>query len=260
MKIAFITLSKAGVTLIGELKKAFTDADAYAHETTGSGVECELFESMVELTGRIFHEYRGLVYIAPCGAVIRALAGNLASKKTDPAVVQMDVGGRHAVSLLSGHEGGANDLAVKVANAVGAEPVISTTSEAEKNLIVGVGCRRGKPKEAIVEAIHAALNEAEASPEDIRFFASADIKANEEGLIHAAESFGVPIRFIPSGDIRNCAREFETSEFVKSKVNLPAVAEPAALLAGRRTELILKKMKLNGVTVAIAKENCSSLE
>lgn len=245
--------------MIRELKEFFPEADVYAHNIADVNIECERFESVVELTKRIFNEYDGLVYIAPCGAVVRAIAGNLDSKTTDPAVVLMDVGGRHAVSLLSGHEGGANDLTVKVANAVGAEPVITTTTEAVKNLIVGVGCKKDKPKKEIEEAIRVALDKAGAAPDEIRFFASADIKSGEEGLIQAAKSFGVPIRFIPSEDIRNCAREFEESEFVKNKVNLPAVAEPAALLAGRRTKLILKKMKLNGVTVAIAKENCSSL-
>lgn len=259
MKTAFITLSKQGATLIGMLKEAFPEADAYAHKIADVNIQCERFESVVDLTKRIFTKYDGLVYIAPCGAVVRALAGNLDSKKTDPAVVLMDVGGRHAVSLLAGHEGGANDLAVKVANAIGAEPVITTTTEAVKSLIVGVGCKKDKSKEQIEEAITIALDKAGVEPGDIRYFASADIKSGEEGLIQAAKSFGAPIRFIASEEIRNCAREFKESEFVKNKVNLPAVAEPAALLAGRRTSLILRRMKLNGVTVAIARENCSSL-
>jgi len=259
MKIAFITLSKEGAALMKMLKKAFPEAGAYAHNIAGPDIECERFDSVVKLTKRIFNEYDGLIYIAPCGAVVRALAGIVVSKKTDPAVVLMDVGGRHAVSLLSGHEGGANDLTVQIANAVGAEPVITTTTEAVKYLIVGVGCKKDKSKDEIVKAIKIALDKAGADPGDIRFFASADIKSGEQGLIQAAKSFGAPIRFIPSEDIRNCVREFEESEFVKRKVNLPAVAEPAALLAGRRTSLILKRIKLNGVTVAIAKENCSSL-
>ncbi len=47
-------------------------------------------------------------------------------------MVVVDVGARWAISLLSGHEGGANDLAVAVGNILAAEPVISTTSEALK--------------------------------------------------------------------------------------------------------------------------------
>jgi cobalt-precorrin 5A hydrolase len=86
--------------------------------------------------------------------------------------------------------------------------------------------------------------------------ASADIKADEAGLKDAADSLGMVLRFIPSDDIRATALEFEYSDFVMEKVDLPAVAEPCALLAGRRTRLILKKKKYSGVTVAIAQENC----
>jgi cobalt-precorrin 5A hydrolase len=45
---------------------------------------------------------------------------------------------------------------------------------------------------------------------------------------------------------------------VLEQVNVPAVAEPAALLAGRRTSLLLAKRKFDGVTVAVARENLSS--
>ena len=57
------------------------------------------------------------------------------------------------ISLVSGHEGGANDLALRLANLIGAEPVISTSSEALKRIIVGVGCRRGTCAEWIMAAI-----------------------------------------------------------------------------------------------------------
>ena len=61
-----------------------------------------------------------------------------------------------------------------------------------------------------------------------------------------------------SGKIRGFTGNFEHSDFVHQKVNLPAVAEPAALMAGRRTRLVLKKRTFNGVTVAVARENCLS--
>ena len=63
---------------------------------------------------------------------------------------------------------------------------------------------------------------------------------------------------IPADEIRHTAFVFQHSDFVQQKVDLPAVAEPAALLAGRRTQLLLRKQVLHGVTVAIARENCGS--
>ena len=137
------------------------------------------FDRLAELTHEIFPVYQGLVYIAPTGAVVRAIAPCLRHKTVDPAVVAVDVGGRWAVSLLSGHEGGANELAMAVANILGAEPVISTTTEAVKDLIVGVGCRRGAAAGAIVAAIREALSLAGCELARVRLLASADIKADE---------------------------------------------------------------------------------
>ena len=158
------------------------------------------------------------------------------------------------VSLLSGHEGGANALAVRIANLIGAEPVITTTTEALKSVIVGVGCRRGARADRIVSAIRSALDEAGVSLDEVRFIASADIKADEAGLLEAAEALDVPIRFIAGEEIRASLRDFARSAFVEKKVNLPAVAEPAALLAGRRTQFICRKKTYQGITVALSRE------
>lgn len=260
MKICLVTLSPQGVKVLEKIREKIPDVDCYVHEKVDVPSWAKQFARVVELTERLFVEYEGLVYVAPCGAVTRAIAPLATDKKTDPAVVVVDVGGRHAISLLSGHEGGANDLALQVANAIGAEPVITTTTEAAKSLIVGVGMRRGRPAANIVEAVTEALAEVKATPADARFLVSADIKHDEAGLIEAARMMNIPLRFIDGDEIRNSFRVFDHSDFVWKKVNLPAVAEPCALLAGRRTTLILKRKICNGVTVAVAKENCSSLE
>jgi cobalt-precorrin 5A hydrolase len=87
--------------------------------------------------------------------------------------------------------------------------------------------------------------------------ASASLKAEEAGLLQAAEKLGLSLRFISAEEILSTRKYFQHSRFVARKVSLPAVAEPAALLAGRRTKLILPKTIFNQVTVAIARENCS---
>lgn len=256
MKLALITLSNEGAKLCQHLAAALAGTTLFVH----SGVEpvggAETFDRIVELTKEIFTRFEGLVFVAPCGVVVRALEGNLDHKLRDPAVVVVDVGGRYAISLLGGHEAGANDLAVQVANLLGAEPVISTSSEAAKTLIVGIGCRRGVTAQEVTDAVQQALESTGLRKEEVRLLASADLKADEAGLLQAAESLGLPIRFIPSDDIRLSPRTFERSEFVEEKVDLPAVAEPAALLAGRRTRLVLPKTKFGRVTIAIARESC----
>jgi cobalt-precorrin 5A hydrolase len=142
-----------------------------------------------------------------------------------------------------------------LSNILGAEPVITTTTEALKTIIVGVGCRRGVEPSKIEQAVELAVKDAGATIEQVRLMASADIKADEEGLILAARRLGIPLRFIPSEDIRSTTRIFTRSLFVQEQVNLPAVAEPAALLAGRRTQLILPRKVYNGVTAAVARES-----
>jgi len=255
MSTAIITLCDQGARVAWALADKLGDARVYVHECVAEPRDAERFPAVVKLTEQIFGQYKRLVYIAPCGVVVRAIAPLIRHKLSDPAVVVVDVGARHAVSLLSGHEGGANQLALEVANALGAEPVISTTTEAVKNLTVGVGCRRGAKAEKIAGAIRQALDQVGASVEEVRFLASADLKSDEAGLLQAAQTLNLPLRFIRADEILSTVKTFRHSQFVADKVQLPAVAEPSALLAGRRTKLILPKTIINGITVAIAQEN-----
>lgn len=71
----------------------------------------------------------GIVAVMAAGIVVRAVAPLLAGKHDDPPVVVVDDGGRFAISLLSGHCGGANELAREVAGCIGATPVITTASD-----------------------------------------------------------------------------------------------------------------------------------
>jgi cobalt-precorrin 5A hydrolase len=273
--IAVITLSREGVRVATRIAKAL-EADLFLHRSVKScsrdlpiadqptravigrsRLQPALFDRVASLTRRVFSRYRGFVYVMPCGVAVRAIAPCIRHKLSDPAVVVVDVGGRHAVSLLSGHEGGANALAFAVANCIGAEPVISTTTEAVKDLIVGVGCRRGIPAAEIVRAVRATLKRRRLPMTRVRLLASADVKADETGLITAAARLGLPLRFISAAEITGTTRRFTRSRFVQQKVGLPAVAEPAALLAGKRTELICPKQKFEGITVAVARENFS---
>ena len=63
------------------------------------------------------------------GICVRSIAPYIGIKYTDPAVLCVDSTGKTVISVLSGHVGGANELARKVASAIGAMPVITTQSD-----------------------------------------------------------------------------------------------------------------------------------
>ena len=85
---------------------------------------------------RLFGDYQRLVLFMPVGAAVRLLAPYINDKHDDPAVVCVDDAGRFAVSLLSGHLGGADALAQEVARLLGATPVITSASHVTGTLAV----------------------------------------------------------------------------------------------------------------------------
>lgn len=86
-------------------------------------------ESIRQVLQSAFLQHEALVCIMASGIVVRELAPLLKNKHSDPAVVVMDAEGRFAVSLLSGHEGGANRLAHRLAKLTGGQAVVTTASD-----------------------------------------------------------------------------------------------------------------------------------
>jgi cobalt-precorrin 5A hydrolase len=256
VKVALTTLSSKGAAVARYLAARLPDASVFVHK----GVEREdgerSFDRVLELTESLVEEFDGIIYVMPTGVAVRALEGNLRHKREGPCAVVVDVGGRYAISLVGGHEAGGNALAMGVANVLDAEPIVTTSSEAALTLVAGVGCRKGVSADTVEEAVQNALDSIDGGAADLRLLASADIKKDEEGLLEAARKLDVPARFISSKRIRECRRDFRRSEVAERRVGLPAVAEPAALLAGTRTTLCLQKTIYGPVTVALAREDC----
>jgi cobalt-precorrin 5A hydrolase len=113
--------------------------------------------------GRLFNEYQQLVLFMPVGAAVRLLAPYLQDKRNDPAVVCVDDAGRFAVSLLSGHLGGADRLAEEVGQALGATPVVTSASHVTRTLAVDLlgyefGWRLEAEPTAVTRASAAVVN------------------------------------------------------------------------------------------------------
>ena len=84
--------------------------------------------------GEKFPDSDALIFIGATGIAVRSIAPYVASKKSDPAVLVIDECGRFVISLLSGHLGGANELALKAAEILHAVPVVTTALLAVKNV------------------------------------------------------------------------------------------------------------------------------
>lgn len=130
MKYAVISVSREGAEL-GQMVRRLLGGDGTCYEREGaeSGEEAQYFKRTFALTDAIFGKYEGLLYIMASGIVVRAIAAHVVSKASDPAVLVMDECGKHCISLLSGHLGGANAWTRDVAAAVGADPVITTATD-----------------------------------------------------------------------------------------------------------------------------------
>lgn len=129
--LAIITLTKGGTQIGLLLKERFPEAHLY--------VPCKLeikerkvrrfSEQLGVLCSELVNYYSRLIFIMAVGIVVRIISPFLSHKSVDPAVVVVDEKGRFAISLISGHLGGANELAKEVALITGGEPVISTATD-----------------------------------------------------------------------------------------------------------------------------------
>jgi cobalt-precorrin 5A hydrolase/precorrin-3B C17-methyltransferase len=257
-----------------------------------------------------FAECEQLVCFLATGAVVRLVAPLLDDKRTDPGVVCVDEGGRFAVSLVGGHGGGANELAVAVGGVLGAEPVVTTATDAvglagldtlglpvegdvagvsralldgepvalraevrwplpplpvagegaytvrltdrlvepadgeavlrPPSLVVGVGASKGAPVDEVLALVEEALRDAGLSAASVAELATVDAKAQEPGIVGAAERLGVPLVTYAAGELAGVEVP-NPSDAPLAAVGTPSVAEAAALVRGG--ELLVPKRK-----------------
>jgi len=132
MKIAIIAITGTGARIGARLRKGLPDARLFlpAKYSGVAGCPATVFaEELKHLVKKLWCEAEGLICIMATGIVVRMVAPLLEGKDRDPAVVVMDDAGRFAVSLLSGHLGGANELAAQCATLTGATAVITTATD-----------------------------------------------------------------------------------------------------------------------------------
>ncbi len=120
----------------GEHCRVFAPADYCGADSEPLTVRC------AEWAREGFEEADAMVFCCAAGIAVRGIAPWVRSKKTDPAVVIVDETGRYAIPILSGHLGGANELALRIAEAIGAQAVVTTATDLHALFAVDVFAKK----------------------------------------------------------------------------------------------------------------------
>lgn len=130
MNINVIAFTEAGAGLCGKLLEALPDQSVgFAPSRFANGRVRPLSETLGEWTCSRFLTGGALVFIGAAGIAVRSVAPFVRDKRRDPAVISLDERGEFVIPLLSGHIGGANALARRIAEITGGTAVISTATD-----------------------------------------------------------------------------------------------------------------------------------
>ena len=138
MKIALFAYTKQGMLTGKRIIAAFPEDEiqAYAPERiAGDGYKQIFSPSKVFFREQFLHSEL-LIFVGSCGIAVRLIAPHLESKETDPAVLCVDDIGKYVIPLLSGHIGGANEQAKKLAAALHAQDIITTATDIHQRFSV----------------------------------------------------------------------------------------------------------------------------
>lgn len=110
--------------------------------TDNTGNTIAVQESVSVWAGEQMAAHHALVFVGACGIAVRAIAPWITDKLHDSPVLVMDEQGQYVIPLLSGHVGGANELAVRLAEELGAVPVITTATDLHGSFAVDLFAKR----------------------------------------------------------------------------------------------------------------------
>lgn len=126
-----------------------------------------------------------------------------------------------------------------------------------KTMVVGIGSKKGKSKNAVLNAIHSVFNDLNLTSERIDYLATAEVKKDEKGILEASDQLNIPLKIVAMDDLKSFqCNDCSKSEFVKKQFGINGVCEQSAMIiAGKNSKLIYKKTAFNGVTIAVAISN-----
>ena len=140
MKLAVFAFSRRGRDTARRCLAALAgprdEYRAYASESWAGEGFSPIRPPLADFTAPVFAWADAMVFVGACGITVRAIAPHVRDKRTDPAVLAVDELGQFVIPLLSGHIGGANRLAARLAEAVGATAVVTTATDVNRRFSV----------------------------------------------------------------------------------------------------------------------------
>lgn len=142
MRLYIISFTRTGASLSKSLAKLCEkkhQCNLYSTKPYDTSISVA---SVKEFTQQAFEKADGIIFVGACGIAVRSIAPYLKHKGEDPAVVVLDEKGKFAISLLSGHRGGANALARELAGYTKGQAVITTATDVQEKTAVDVWAKQ----------------------------------------------------------------------------------------------------------------------
>jgi cobalt-precorrin 5A hydrolase len=142
-KTAILAITKNGIKIASTIKEIFPTWEIFAPAKFADDTDANWYdESTTAKIAELYKNNDAVICIFSLGAVIRLIAPHLRDKKTDPAVIVIDDKANFVISTLSGHLGGANEIANEIAKKLGSTAVITTAADVNKTISVDLVGRK----------------------------------------------------------------------------------------------------------------------
>ncbi|WP_347280680.1 cobalamin biosynthesis protein [uncultured Phocaeicola sp.] len=254
MKLSVISFTENGKQLSESIVKLLEkELEIKLYTKCEAGIKDDIYSDILFLKKSVgdwakerMQEQNALLFIGACGIAVRAVAPFLTDKLHDVPVLVMDEKGKYVIPILSGHMGGANDLANHIAEKTGAEAVITTATDLNKKFAVDLFAKRNRlyiaNKDGIVKVSSKVLAGKEIT---MSIEAGHEIIGGESG-----------IRFVPYPpmgvvDVVVTSKDdmFDTSLLLKPREYVIGIGCKKGKKANEIDDFILKAIKKKGISI-----------
>jgi precorrin-4 C11-methyltransferase len=125
---AILASTDRGVLLADRLRRELEGSVVFSTRP-GSAPTVQPIASISDFLATSFADYESFIFVGALGICVRSIAPYVQDKATDPAIINLDDHGQFVQPVLSGHLGGANELARRLARVLGAQAIITTASD-----------------------------------------------------------------------------------------------------------------------------------